>query len=273
MPKDRKIIELDRIATVFNDSCILKLASVAKLPAGSDLDALGWCIREAAEIYVRESRIPTRNDLHQEIAALYRAASGRNFDRAAQLRDMLSPEALALIQVPDTAEVHEASTQVVEVKTDRHRHRSPRVPERCVLPTAAELRDPALRDEACAMIARLCRIGGRRVGGRHRGVGKQSRSIVRPHLYAPAASRHFPKREAERRFVCRLAIAWHEATGKSPSLTVRRADDSRDIGPFARLVRECLRLVGASYADPVALINEVGASAGTATVKLSRINP
>ena len=58
-----------------------------------------------------------------------------------------------------------------------------------------------------------------------------------------------------------------------PSLTVRRADDSRDIGPFARLVRECLRLVGASYADPVALINEVGASAGTATVKLSRINP
>ena len=91
MPKDRKIIELDRIATVFNNSCILKLASVAKLPAGSDLDALGWCIREAAEIFGRSSCIPTRNDLHQEIAGLYRAVNGRNFDRAAQLRDMLSP--------------------------------------------------------------------------------------------------------------------------------------------------------------------------------------
>ena len=125
MPKDRKIIELARITTVFNDSCILKLASVAKLAAGADLDALGWWIREAAELFVLESRIPTRNDLHREIA---------------QLRDMLSPEALVMIRVPDTAELKEASTHV-EAKADRRRHRSSQVPERFVLPAAGELRD------------------------------------------------------------------------------------------------------------------------------------
>jgi hypothetical protein len=76
MPKDRKIIELARITTVFNDSCILKLASVAKRAAGADLDALGWWIREAAEMFVLESRIPTRNDLHREIAALYQRPVG-----------------------------------------------------------------------------------------------------------------------------------------------------------------------------------------------------
>ena len=140
MPKDRKIIELARITTVFNDSCILKLASVAKLAAGADLDALGWWIREAAELFVLESRIPTRNDLHREIAALYQAASRRDFDRAAQLRDMLSPEALVMIRVPDTAELKEASTHV-EAKADRRRHRSSQVPERFVLPAAGELRD------------------------------------------------------------------------------------------------------------------------------------
>jgi hypothetical protein len=256
VPKERKIIELARITTVFNDSCILKLASVAKLPAGADLDALGWWIREAAEMFVLESRIPTRNDLHREIAALYQAASRRNFDRAGQLRDMLSPEALAIIRVPDTAELNEASAHV-EAKADRRRHRSSRVPERFVLPAAAELRDPMLRDQACAMIASLCRIGGRQVEGRTRRSGKRSSPTLRPELNAPAPSRNILRREAERNFVKRISIGWCKATGKEPPRTARRAGAERDIGPFARLVRECLRLLGASYADPVALINEV----------------
>jgi hypothetical protein len=169
---------------------------------------------------------------------------------------MLSPEALAIIRVLDTAELNEASTHV-EAKADRRRHRSSQVPERFVLPAAGELRDPTLRDQACAMIANLCQIGGRQVEGRTRRSGKRSSPTLRPELNAPAPRRNILRREAERNFVKRISIGWCKTTGKEPPRTARRRGAERDIGPFARLVRECLRLLGASYADPVALINEV----------------
>jgi hypothetical protein len=80
----------------------------------------------------------------------------------------------------------------------------------------------------------------------------------RPLLYAPDARRHFQKRAAERDFVMWLRLAWAEATGEPPSRTARRAEKSyRDLGPFARFVRECLRLAGAPYAEVVELINRV----------------
>ena len=52
-------------------------------------------------------------------------------------------------------------------------------------------------------------------------------------------------------------------THMTPPRTARRADAGRNLGPFARFVEECLRLVGAGYADPVALINAVGARLDT----------
>jgi hypothetical protein len=131
------------------------------------------------------------------------------------------------------------------------------------LPTPSDLGDEALRDEVTNALASLCRIGGLRVEGRRRSSGKRSPPSLRPILFAPRASRNFLRREAERYFVERLSIAWREVTGKAPPRTARSASAERDIGPFARLIRECLRLVGAGYADPVALINEVGASAET----------
>ena len=50
-----------------------------------------------------------------------------------------------------------------------------------------------------------------------------------------------------------LRIAWLEATGKEASLTA----DPRRPGPFARMVQECLKLVGAGHADAVALVNKL----------------
>jgi hypothetical protein len=54
-----------------------------------------------------------------------------------------------------------------------------------------------------------------------------------------------------------LSLAWVEATGLAPSRTARPRDASRDVGPFARFVRECLSLVGAGNADAVELMNEL----------------
>jgi hypothetical protein len=71
------------------------------------------------------------------------------------------------------------------------------------------------------------------------------------------AAEEFSKLEPERDFVMWLQCAYWEATGSEPALTARHADDSRDVGPFARFAHECLRLVGTKHADVVGLINEL----------------
>ena len=237
--KRRKTKTLADIALVFGDDCICELA--ANLPADSDLNTFAWWIREAAETFVYESSIPTNNEVRSEIASLHDAAERRACDELVRLREGITPEARAILGE--------------------------------ALPAATDLRDDALRDEVAGALASLCRIGGRRVDGRRRSSGKRSSPSLRPNLYAPTASKNFLRREAERNFVERISIAWGKGTGKKPPRTARHADASRGIGPFARLVRECLRLVGAGYADPVALINEVGKSAKITAVQQSRINP
>jgi hypothetical protein len=216
------------VSTLFDEDCIRKLAQITRLPPKADFQVFGWWIREAADMFVREALTPTNNEVRSEIALLHDAAERRTYERAIRLLDDLSPEARAILGDG--------------------------------LPAAADLRDMALRDEAAAALASLCRIGGQLVEGRRRPNGGRSPSSIRPHFYAPEASTAFLRREADRHFVERISIARHTATGKAAPRTARRATAERDIGPFARLVRECLRLVGASYADPVGLINELGAS-------------
>ena len=231
------IIALSDVSTRFDDACIRELALIAKLPPGSDLEVFGWCIREAAEWFLLERRIPTTNEVRNEIALLHDAAERRAYKDVARRLYVLSLEARAILGDG--------------------------------LPAAPDLRDDVLRDSAAAAVANLCRSGGRAAGGRRRSGGKRSSSSVRPYFYAPTASRSFPKREAEGNFVERISVAC-KAMGKKPPRTARRS--GRDIGPFVRLVRKCLCLVGVNYADPVALINEVGARARTPIVMLSRIN-
>jgi hypothetical protein len=239
--KHPRIIALSNVATLFDEARIRKLAVIAQLPPSTDLQVFGWYVREAADMFVHESRIPTSNEVRSEIASLHDAAERRAYDEVARLLDGVSPEARTILGG--------------------------------ALPAATDLRDEALRDEVAGALASLCRTGGQRVEGRRRSSGKRSSPSLRPDLRAPTASKNFLRREAERNFVERISIAWGKSTGKKPTRTARRADAGRGIGPFARLVQECLRLVGAGYADPVALINEVGESAGATTMKLSRINP
>jgi hypothetical protein len=68
------------VATVFDDACINKLAVIAGLPPSADLQVFGWYIREAANMFVHESRIPTSNEVRSEIASLHDAAERRAYD-------------------------------------------------------------------------------------------------------------------------------------------------------------------------------------------------
>jgi hypothetical protein len=230
--KKRPIIAAGDVEGIFNDAQVAELAKIAKLPSCADLAALAEGVRQAASIFVHEAGIQNGNELHNEIAELHKASDRHRYDEVAALMEKLSPQARDMLK-------------------DRG------VTVGISLPAPDALRDPARRQGAGEMVVRLCQFGGRFVAGRRRPSGKQSRPTWRPLLRAPEPRRNFAKRDAERNFIMLLSIAWHEATGAAPSRTARNCDDSRDVGPFARFARECLRRLGALDADVVELINEM----------------
>jgi hypothetical protein len=201
-----------------------RIVDNAKLPDKADKYCLAKGIQEAAAIYVREVAEPNPKRLHEEIKTLYDAAIKRQYEQAALLREQLSIKAQNSLN-----------------------DRAGRIG--LTLPPPGDLRVSTRRDEACATIVSLCRIGGDRVKGRMRPSGKRSAVIFKPLLHAPSgppelatlkhqSPRNFAKREAERNLVMWLGIAWLEATGIPPPRTA----DRRNLGPFARLVREVLQL-------------------------------
>jgi hypothetical protein len=233
----RKIIAADEVSRVFHADCIEELARLCQLPITADKSRFGEGVREAARILAQDARKPKVNQVHDEIAALWKAV------------DPAKPpqwEAMAIA-------LRALSPRTREMLADRGRW--PHVAGS--LPTPESVRDPKRREAAREVIARLCSMGGKEVEGRLRPGGKRSRQTWRPVLYAPDKQARFDKRKAERDFVMWLQIAWCEAVGEKPAQTARHADSSRKLGPFARMARECLRLVGASDADVVELIKEL----------------
>src|SRR5262245_47906199 len=221
-----------------------RIVDNAKLPDNTDRHRLAKGIQEAAAIYIREVADPNPKQLHKEIQALYDAIAKQQYDQAALLREQLS-----------------VTTQ--NLLNDRAGRLG------FTFGSPADLRDPARRDEACATILKLCRIGGNRIEGRRRPSGKRSAATFKPLLYAPSgppelaalnhrSPRNFSKRDAERNLVMWLGVAWLEATGFPPSRTA----DRRNLGPFARLVREVLQLAsGRDHSDGAVAerINELDA--------------
>ncbi len=226
--KSRRAIATDDVDRTFDDRCIQKLAKISNLPHGTDLKVFAEGVRQAVRIYASDARKPNRNELHVEIANLYSAAVERRYDEVAILMEKLSLTARELLRNRGAA-----SRLGVE------------------LPSAVALRDAGQQEGACQSIASLCQFGGRYIEGRRRSSGKRS-CTWRPLLYAPERSRAFQKRDAERNLLLWLSLAWLEGTGKAPARTARHST----LGPFARLIRECLRLVGSPGTDAVELINE-----------------
>jgi len=207
-----------------NAADAFRIVDKAKLPDKADKYCLAKGIQEAVAIYMREVAEPNPKRLYKEIKTLYDAAIKRQYEQAALLREQLS------------------------IKTRNSLNdRAGRIGLK--LPSPEDLCDAILRDEACATIVSLCRIGGDRVKGRKRPFGKRSAATFKPLLYAPSgppelatlkhqSPRNFTKRDAERNLVMWLGIAWLEATGIPPPRTA----DRRNLGPFGRLVQEVLRL-------------------------------
>jgi hypothetical protein len=254
--RSRTLILAEDVETVFNDDCISRLAKLSGLDKeisrltkrpgfdpGDYKSRFGKGIRDAVRIYLRDAAMPNENDIHREIASLQQAAHFGRYEESFKLVKNLSAQARSLLlnrrKLPDTA----------------------------LLLDPSPLTDPARQRLASEKLAALCRVGAKLKEGRKRPGDRRSeprwfivlgitaeRQAFAPDLYAPPASRHFEKRAAERTFLRWLRIAWLEATGeRQRAHTAARTDI---LGPFAKFVCECLKLVGAEDVDGVALINE-----------------
>jgi hypothetical protein len=262
--KSRPIIRAEDVSTVFDVARIENLAEIAKLPPGADMKVWAEGIREAALVFVRDVRTSSNNELSREITGLHRAAQRRRYDDVADLRETLSARAQEHLEARgermsrDNVVLSHDQRVTVKNRQDQDVTRRPTASERITLPASSDLRDETLRDKACEQIERLCSFGLVPVEGRCRPSGKQSRAVLEPLLHAPEPQRNFSKREAERTFGMLLRVAWVQATGTEPARTAHHAVEyRREVGPFARAVRECLRLIGGVDADPVELINEL----------------
>jgi hypothetical protein len=186
--KLRQPISEDRIAEVFSDKQIQRLATLDKLPKTSNLERFGKRVREVACVYAREARTPSANQVYEEVANLHKAAARARYD---ELADLL-------------AQLSEAARDVLKIRRLG-----------IELPTPDTLRDPDQRAEACEAVVRFSSLGGGWTEGRMRPTGRRSRTW-KPKVWAPAPSRHFPRRKAERSLVTNLKATHLEACGQLP---------------------------------------------------------
>jgi hypothetical protein len=243
--KARKIIEADQVPGVFNAECIRQLAKIANLPANADLTRFVHGVRCAALMFASDAREPTRNQVYDELKALWKAAH------------------------PSDPPLWEVLATALETLSDRTRqnlhYRGSLVDTAIPLPEAESLRDPERREVARETLLRLI-LQGAQAKGRSRGGGKRSKPRLKPILFAREKTPNPPRRDAEQKFVMRLQHAWLDATGEQAVQSARRReyvdrdrrDVLRDLGPFAQFVQECLRLVGAPEVDAVEAINGAG---------------
>jgi hypothetical protein len=227
-PRSRTLISAEDVASVFNDDYISRRTKRWGLPANADEARLAQGIRDAVQIYLRDVATPNENDIHREIARLHQAAHFRRYEASFELVTNLSPQARALLNRRNLSGV-------------------------ALLKDSSPLIDPAHQRRATEQLAALCRMGAKLKEGRKRPGGKRSKTFA-PDLYAPPASRHFEKRAADRSFLMWLRMAWLEATGERQRAYTAQGDGHE--GPFARLLCDCLELVGAKHVDGIALINE-----------------
>jgi hypothetical protein len=229
MPMTRRAISEIDIDNIFDAKCIRDLAKLAKISKEGDIQKLGNQLRENARIYIKAAREPSDNTLHDEIKALHEASYKNSYEQTAFLIDNLTSRARSLL-------------------IGRWEHANPGV----AFPRGIDLKQIDHPDAVCASISSLCRTGGKIIETRMRQTGRPSKALKFSY-YAPEKTRHFPKTVAEDQLIMHIAITWCDVTGKMPPKVV----NPQGPGPFARLVRECLQLLG-SNASAAKLINKYG---------------
>jgi hypothetical protein len=227
-------IKPDDVARVFDAACVQELATLARLPVGTDLTRFGESLRCAVQNAIACAAKPTPNALHREIAALHHAAEHHDSPALIRLIEQMTPSAWSLIQrrlgtLAGIAGSRPRRLAALSGALNWH------------IPDPAELRNPNMR-EAAADVLRALIITG--LGGRSRSrpSGHPTLNAV-PRLCGPGASRAEPRRRPERTLVMGLQLAVAE-TGAKVTRTARAAGAERKLGGFAQMVASVLVLSG-----------------------------
>jgi hypothetical protein len=236
VPKHQpNLISASDISGTLNLEWLSDHADSWKLPSAADRECLLHLIRNASEFYLSDVVQPDHNDINREILKLYKTAARGRYDAAIGALKALSPWARQML-----AGRSAPADELLSI-------------------SANETDDPARQKQACERLAALCRIGARIVEGQRRPTGKLSKEF-QVLLYAPEPTRHFAKREAERRLLLRLRSAWEYGTGSPP--TARTAQPgllAEEAAPFTKFVSDCFDAVGVTRANVVGLINRTNA--------------
>jgi hypothetical protein len=223
------IAETD-IDCVFNEGVIAELAKDIKAAPGA-VTRFGDDVRCAARAYLAEHARTNWNAIDEQIRDLYCLAD--RLDRG---------EAAAARLVDRIGSIDQATRDWLERCT--HRLLS--------FPSPNEIMDGRTRKHAVKRLLSMLSYGQYPVKGRKRPSGKRSRRTSKPLLRVPKVSRGRPRDLAARELIQQLALAYADATGRSPPRRV----SLRSPGPFFRLVRQCFGLVKISAGGVVDLINE-----------------
>ncbi len=224
-----------------DDQQIQAAIAAARLPRSLhvDRDALARGIRHAIEVYRQTDATDhvvakAIRDLHK----LARKVAAGNPRYAPQLAEMYA-------RLPTAAR---------RLLRERDARLASRRGGRARLPGVAALANPASARAAAADLCDLVAMGAILKPGRQRPGRKEPTPIAAPIVLVPKVGRGRPSNEAARVLVMWLAIAWLEATGREPSLSAHPDKP----GPFVRLVKAVLSVVGAPHIDAVELVNWYG---------------
>jgi hypothetical protein len=235
----RSLIAISDVDGVFNDEIVKQMAAAVAASADADIAHFAESIRIPARIFLGQK---AKLNFPQQ-----RAAIERLYQLNTRAEDGNDRKARALARAVDAMPA-DVRQWLLSCNTPHDR----------TIPTATEILSPATRQSAVERFRLILSYGGGIVAGRKRSGGRRSRSF-KPLLRLPERIEPGrPRGEAEREFVQWLAVAYVEATGRSPPRTANYKIAIR--GPFPRFVHQCFELVGAPTGNVTRLLNQYGAA-------------
>lgn len=257
----RGLIKPEEIADRFSARSLEKYAGDFKFPAATDIAILSRGIRTAVEIYIDERSLPNQNQQFKEIQNLFKAAR-LLFSIQAELTKQRSYPFNGAVSKKINTYILKAALEAAALSEQLSNlsnativllaNRGKRFVKPILLPSPKDLVDSSSYHRVCSAIFSLCSMGRGRRKKRNRPTGRKSET-VEIDFFAPSATRHPPKRQAEINFIMWVQIAWLEATKEEPTLSA----SFENPGPFVRLIKHCFSQAGADYANAVELINEL----------------